>query len=98
MKTWVKILLVTLLFGLPAIPLGQVIWTSPISANDLQPSGLQTGLLIIISIVEALGFGFGIAFLLLGFSRIQHLTQGSKGWAWAVYLSIGWALISWWPH
>ena len=26
MKTWIKVLLVTLLVGIPAVPLGQMIW------------------------------------------------------------------------
>ncbi len=98
MKTWIKMLLVTLLFGIPAIPLGQIIWSSPIDTHGTGPNGLQIALLIIISIVEALGFGFGIAFLMLGFTLIQRLAQESKGWTWAVYLCVAWALTSWWPH
>jgi hypothetical protein len=98
MKTWMKIALVTLLFGIPTVPLGRILWPDAVTVTGLEPVGTQIAMLISVSVIESLAFGFGIAFLLLGFSLIKRLAGGSRGWTWAVYLSMAWTLVSWWPH
>ena len=47
---------------------------------------------------EALAFGLGISFLTLGLPVVRRVSEGSRARAWAAYLSIGWLLVSWWPH
>ncbi len=96
MKTWIKVALVSALFAVPAMALGQLIWP-PDPANPT-PSGGQLPFFILLSVFEAVAFGLGISFLLFGFRPLLRLARGSRLRAWAMYLSIGWFLVSWWPH
>ncbi len=95
MKMWVKVLLVTLVIGVPAIPLGQVIWPSP--AGGVGPTGVQLPFFIVLGVVEGLLFGLGIAFLLFGFPFVRSISDGSRR-TWASFLGIAWLMVSWWPH
>jgi hypothetical protein len=103
MKTWLKFLIVTVLVAIPAIPLGQMLWPVPVAEsgdmNMAMPAATyQIVLFIVFSIIEALGLGLGVAFLIFGLPLARRLA-GNSGWlAWAVYLSIAWSLVSWWPH
>ena len=96
MKTWMKALFVTALFGVPAFLLGPVIW--PPAAGGPEPSGGQLPFFVILFSIEALAFGLGISFLAFGLPLVRKATGGSRLRAWAMYLSIGWLLVSWWPH
>jgi hypothetical protein len=100
MKTWMKVLLVVLLVGIPTIPLGQLLWQVAPDAMNMgpEPSGMQVVFLIGVSIFEGLGFGLGVAFLVFGYPLVQRLAQGSRTLAIAAQLSITWWLVSWWPH
>lgn len=42
--------------------------------------------------------GLGASFLLFGWPVIRRVSADSRLRAWAMYLSIGWLMISWWPH
>ncbi len=96
MKTWIKVALVSALFAVPAMALGQLIWP-PDPANP-EPSAGQLPFFIFLSVFEAVTFGLGISFLLFGFPALLRLARGSRLRAWAMYLSVGWFLVSWWPH
>jgi hypothetical protein len=96
MKTWVKVALITALFAVPAMALGQVIW--PTHPGNPEPSAGQLPFFILLSVFEAVAFGLGISFLLFGFPALLRLARGSRMRAWAMYLSVGWFLVSWWPH
>ena len=96
MKTWIKVALVSALFAVPAMALGQVIW--PAQPGSPEPSAGQLPFFIFLSVFEAVAFGLGISFLLFGFPAILRLARGSRLRAWAMYLSVGWFLVSWWPH
>jgi hypothetical protein len=95
MKTWVKVALVTALFAVPAMALGKVIW--PPAPGGPEPSAGQFPFFILLAVFEALTFGLGISFLLFGFAPLQRAV-GATWRAWAIYLSVGWFLVSWWPH
>jgi hypothetical protein len=95
MKTWVKVALVTALFAVPAMALGQVIW--PPAAGGPEPTAGQLPFFIFLAVFEALTFGLGISFLLFGFAPLRRAV-GATWRAWAIYLSVGWFLVSWWPH
>jgi hypothetical protein len=95
MKTWVKVALVTALFAVPAMALGKVIW--PPAPGGPEPSVGQFPFFILLSVFEALTFGLGISFLLFGFAPLRRAV-GATWRAWAIYLSVGWFLVSWWPH
>jgi hypothetical protein len=96
MKTWTKALIITILFGVPAFVLGPVIW--PPAAHGPELSAAQLPFAIAIFAIEALAFGLGVSFLALGLPVIRRVADGSRARAWAMYLSIGWLLVSWWPH
>ncbi len=96
MKTWIKASIITLLFGVPAFVLGPVIW--PPAAHGPELSATQLPFAIAIFAIEALGFGLGISFLALGLPAVRRAADGTRTRAWAAYLSIGWLLVSWWPH
>jgi hypothetical protein len=95
MKTWVKVALVTALFAVPAMALGKVIW--PPAPGGPEPSAGQFPFFILLAVFEALTFGLGISFLLFGFAPLRRAV-GATWRAWAIYLNVGWFLVSWWPH
>ena len=96
MKTWIKASIITVLFGVPAFVLGPVIW--PPAAHGPELSAAQIPFAIAIFAIEALAFGLGISFLALGLPLVRRVSEGSRARAWAMYLSIGWLLVSWWSH
>jgi hypothetical protein len=96
LKLWVKVLLVTVLIAAPAMVLGPVIW--PPAAGGPQPSGGQLPFFILLALMESVLFGLGISFLLFGLPVVRRVSPDSKARAWAMYLSIGWLMVSWWPH
>ncbi len=63
-----------------------------------EPTSGQLGLFVGLSFFDALAWGLGIAWLLFALLRLRRIAGGSELRAWAMYLSIGWALVSWWPH
>lgn len=95
MKTGWKMLLITLIVGVPAFFLGPVIW-SP--SPEIQPTQAQMPFLIALSAVEALVFGFGVAFILYGRRLVKRLAGGAGKAAGAMHGSVAWILVSWWPH
>src|SRR4028119_2494810 len=89
-RTWHKVLLVTVVLGLPTVVLGQMIWPSP--SDGPEPNSGQLGLFVGLSLFDALAWGLGIAWLLFALPRLRRIAGGSEWRAWAMYLSIGWAL------
>jgi hypothetical protein len=95
MRTSTKMLIITLILGAVTFVLGPVIWPP---SPDIHPSSAQLPYLIALSVIEALAFGFGVAFVVYGRGLIKGLT-GEKGKAAAaMHASLAWLLISWWPH
>ncbi len=95
-KPWMKVALVTTVFTVLAMALGQVIW--PPAEGGPEPTSGQVVSFIILAVLTSLTFGLGISFLLFGLPVVRKVAGGSKLRAWAMYLSIGWLLVSWWPH
>lgn len=92
---------VTLVFGLlaflasPNAPLGHI-WGH--EAPNMNPTGLQKVLFILLSIIQSFAFGLGIAFLIFGQPYINAILHGNKNLSIATYLAMAWSLMSWWPH
>jgi hypothetical protein len=95
-KTWVKVTLVTLIVGVAAMALGPILW--PIAEGGAQPTSGQLFFFIVLEAIQSLAFGLGVSFLLFGVPTVRRVSPNSKPMAWAMYLSIGWLLVSWWPH
>jgi hypothetical protein len=91
MKLWIKVLLVTVIFALPAFALGPKIWPP---SPDAHPTASQLPWLMALSAIEAVTFGLGMSFLFFGWKRF--VGKGAHAcWAFA---SLTWLLVSWWPH
>ena len=95
MKTRTKVLIITLLFGIPAFFLGKILW-SP--APDLHPTSAQLPFFILLSLIEALLFGLGIAFMIFAWPAVQKVGKQYRKRAIMSYLAVAWFLLSWWPH
>ena len=91
---WVKVLIVTLLVTIPAFLLGHVIW-HPVG---MAPSPGQMPFFMVVSLFESLALGLGVSFLVFGLPLVRSVSAGSRLRAWLMYLGLGWALVSWWPH
>lgn len=76
-------------------PLGQKIW--PPTPDAPEVTDAQLAGFMAYSVVEALGFGLGVAFLILGFPLVRR-AAGSTSLAVATYLATGWLLVNWVPH
>ncbi len=96
MKPWVKVTLVTVLIAVPAMVLGPVIW--PPAEGGPEPTAGQLPYFIFLAAMESVLLGLGVSFLIFGFPLTSRISSGSKPLAWAMYLAIGWLLVSWWPH
>ncbi len=96
MSTRNKVILITLIFAIPALLTGKIIW--PPDPMGPVPTSGQLPLFIVLSLFEAVSFGLGISFLVLGWSHVKKVTGKSKTLTWLVYLSIAWYLLNWWPH
>ncbi len=95
MKPWLKWSLVTLVFGALSFSLDQVIW--PVQPGAAQPPGNLLPLFILLSALESLAFGLGVAFLAFGRTLLSGMGR-SAGLTAAAYLSVVWLLVNWWPH
>ena len=96
MKTWIKLLLVTLLFGIPAFLLAPRIW--PMSSDWPAPTHQQFPFFVLIAVFDSLTFGLGIAFILFGWPIVRRMANDSGILAWVLYIIIAFMLVSWWPH
>ena len=96
MKTWVKVTVVTVIVGVAAMALGPILW--PIAEGGTQPTAGQLFFFIVLEAIQSLAFGLGVSFLVFGLPTVRRVSPNSQLMAWAMYLSIGWLLVSWWPH
>lgn len=96
MKPWVKVFLVTVTLAVPAMMFGSIIW--PPAEGGPDPTAGQLPFFIFLAACEAIALGLGVSFLAFGYGPIRQAAGSSTLWAWLVYISIGWLLVSWWPH
>ena len=96
MKTWVKVTVVTVIVGVAAMALDPILW--PIAEGGAQPTAGQLFFFIVLEAIQSLAFGLGVSFLVFGLPTVRRVSPNSQLMAWAMYLSIGWLLVSWWPH
>ncbi len=54
--------------------------------------------LLALAVMQAVFLGLGVSFLLFGLPIMRIISPDSKTRAWLMYLSIGWLMVSWWPH
>jgi hypothetical protein len=95
-KTWVKVLITTLLVAIPAFVLGPVLFT-PADVGSA-PSATQMPFFMFLAALDAILLGLGVSFLVFGLPLLREVSPDSRARAWAMYLSIGYLMVSWWPH
>ena len=95
MKTWIKVLIVTIILAASAFYLGPKIW---VPSPDIQPTSTQLPFFILLSIIESVIFGLGISFIFFGWPLLKKLSPESKNPSIAAFVSLAWLLVSWWPH
>jgi hypothetical protein len=96
MNTAVKVALITVGVAVPAFFLGPVLF--PAADLGIEPNAIQLPFFLSLAVGDALLLGLGVAFLLFGFPAVRRAAPGSRRRAWAMYLSIGYLMVSWWPH
>lgn len=96
MKRYLPIIATIVVVAVPAFLLGPVIW--PRAALDAEPSGGQLATFIALSAGDALFLGLGVAFLIFGYPALRRVSPDSRIRAWAMYIGVGFLLVSWWPH
>ncbi len=95
-KPWVKWLLVTVLVAVPAFLLSPVFF--PPAEGGPEPTAGQLPHFLFLGASDAILLGLGVSFLLFGYPVLRKVSFDSKARAWAMYLSIGYLMVSWWPH
>jgi hypothetical protein len=97
-STWIKVVVVTLTTAVAAMVVGPILWPTSHPPLFPEPTAAQLPFFIVVQVVTSLTFGLGVSFLLFGLPVVRRVSADWKLRAWLMYLSIGWLLISWWPH
>lgn len=101
MKTWVKVVILTVVITIVAFlatpngPLGAFWGADP---HGPQPSSEQVPGFMILGLLESLFLGLGISFLVFGLPVVREIAGGATGLARATHLSISWIMLQWWAH
>src|SRR5688572_30604229 len=74
MSTRLKVILVTLVVAIPAFLSARTIW--PPNPSNPVPTATQLPLFIVLSALEALLLGLGVAFLIFGFPLVLRASGG----------------------
>src|SRR6266545_2087306 len=96
MKTWLKILLITLGTAVLTFVLSPIIW--PPDPHGAAPSGLQLLLFMVLAALDALIFGLGVAFISYGLPLVRRVANGSRARTWITSTATGGLFISCWPQ
>jgi len=96
MKRWMKVTIVTLVVAVPAFVLGPVLF--PPADVGSEPSVAQIPFFMFLGAADAILLGLGVSFLVFGLPVLRKVSPDSRLRAWAMYLAIGYLMVSWWPH
>jgi hypothetical protein len=93
-----KVAAVTLVAAITAMVVGPILWPTSDPPLFPDPTAAQLPFFVVLQVVTCLTFGLGVSFLLFGWPVVRRVSADRKLRAWSMYLSIGWLLVSWWPH
>jgi hypothetical protein len=96
MKTKIKVAAIAIAVAVPAFLLSPVLF--PPAEGGPTPTSSQMAHLLFLGATDAALLGLGVAFLIFGLPVLRRVSPDSKARAWAMYLSIGYLMVSWWPH
>ncbi len=91
----VKLILLTLAVALPAFLTGRLIWPP---APGMSPTPAQIPFFIILSIIEALSLGIGVAFVVSTWPLLKKLAQKDRQRFLVMFVAIAWVILNWWVH
>jgi len=106
MKTSVKVAILTAIVTIVAFPLEAAgplgswwasIWPWGQAPHGPAPTGLQVPLFMVLGVLEAVGLGLAISFLVFGWPVVKRVAATRPG-AMAMYVSAAWVLGNWWIH
>jgi hypothetical protein len=95
MRTRTAAAWVTLVVAAPAFALSPTLFPP---SPEMAPTAAERPLFIVLGAVYALALGLGVAFLAFGLPMVRRLVRSGPGRVIAVYLTIAWLLVSWYPH
>ena len=95
---WTKVVAVTLVAAGAAMVAGPILWPTSDPPLFTEPSAGQVPFFVLLQVVTCLTFGLGVSFLIFGLPVVRGVSADRRLRAWSMYLSIGWLLVSWWPH
>ena len=94
-RSW-GMFLVTVVVGLAAFVTGPKIW--PLGPDvPMPPANLLPGY-IALSAIEALAFGFAVAFAAFGWPAIRGLSLGAPWLNKLMFVTLCWFMGNWWAH
>lgn len=96
MKTKTKVAIITAIIAVAAFILSPILF--PPANVGVEPTAAQIPLFIFLGVGDAVLLGLGVSFLIFGYPLLRKVSPDSKLRAWAMYLSIGYLMVSWWPH
>jgi hypothetical protein len=94
-RSW-WMLIVTILIGFAAFAAGPKIWPAGPDV-PMPPANLLPGY-IVLSGIEALAFGFAVAFALFGWPAIRDLALGAPWLNKWLFVTLCWFTGNWWAH
>jgi hypothetical protein len=96
MKTWMKVAIITAIVAVPAFVSGPILF--PPADIGVEPTAGQMPFFLFLAVGDAVLLGLGVSFIFFGLSVLRQVSPDSKLRAWAMYLSIAYLMVSWWPH
>ena len=87
---------ITLAVAVPAFLLGPLLF--PPAEGSPTPTAGQMPFFLFLGVGDAVLLGLGVVFLIFGLPVLRKVSPDSRARAWAMYLSIGYLMVSWWPH
>jgi len=96
MKMKTKVALLTAAVAIPAFFAGPILF--PPADIGVEPTVMQIAVLMTLSVGDAILLGLGVSFVVFGLPLLRQVSPDSRARAWAMYISIGYLMISWWPH
>jgi hypothetical protein len=94
-KSW-QMFLMTAVIGVAAFFAGPIIW--PMSSQVPAPPPNLLPAYIAISLLEALAFGFAVAFAAFGWPAIRDLRLGTRWLNKMLFVTLCWFMGNWWIH
>jgi hypothetical protein len=93
-RTWLAVVMLTVIIAVPAFLVNPIVWPPAGPA----PTAAQMPYLLALDVIQAVFLGLGVSFLVFGLPLMRRISPDSKKRAWAMYLSIGYLMVAWWPH